>query len=196
MPLEIEIKLKLDDHVAVIKHLRRLRAAHISTQHETNIFFDHPDRSLLKSNSGLRVRFETLVKNRKSKIENRKSPPALLTFKGPPQLTGLRSRNAYDLTCTPADQLVPLLQSLGFVQTQLFEKVRDSWQLANCKIELDTLPHFGRFLEIEGPSEKAVRAVQKKLDLLDLPSVKPSYATMIAEHLAAKKRKELRFKSR
>ncbi|MCL2645901.1 MAG: class IV adenylate cyclase [Phycisphaerales bacterium] len=191
MPLEIEIKLKLVSHTAILKRLRQLRATHIGTQHETNIFFDHPDRSLLQSNSGLRVRLETPL--RKTRNSPRSPPSALLTFKGSPQSTGLGSRNAYDLTCSPTEQLIPLLKSLGFVQTQLFEKIRDSWQLAKCKIELDTLPHFGCFLEIEGPSERAVHAIQKKLALADLASITTSYATMVDDHLTTKKRKELRF---
>ena len=188
MPLEIEIKLKIDDHAPVVKKLRRLGAQHTGRLREWNIFFDRPDNSLRAADSGLRVRFESPVG-----ASGKRPCTALLTFKGPPRKSGLRSRPAYDLTVTPADQLMPLLNALGFRQTYAFEKIRDSWQLARCKIELDTLPHFDTFLEIEGPSERAVRAVQKRLGLESVPAVKKSYAQMISAYLATRRRKELRF---
>jgi len=194
MPLEIEIKLQIPTHIPILKILRQLGAKHTGKHHETNIFFDRPDRSLRAKSSGLRVRLEfPVTSNRKSKIRNRKYSAALLTFKGPPQKTGLHSRNAYDLSIIPADQLIPLLNALGFHQTHLFEKIRDSWELHHCRVELDTLPHFGYFLEIEGPSQKSVRSVQKMLRLDSLQSVKPSYAKMVADHLQHFRKKELRF---
>jgi predicted adenylyl cyclase CyaB len=186
MPLEIEVKLKVESHRPIVAVLRRLGAKHAGARRETNIFFDRADGSLLAADSALRVRMEVPLGNRKSKIENQKSPcppAALLTFKGPPRKTGLRSRQAYDLTISPPEQLMPLLKSLGFEQTMLFEKDRDSWHFGGCKIELDTLPALGLFMEIEGPSERKVKAVQKKLHLEDLPPVRPSYAQMVAGHL-------------
>jgi predicted adenylyl cyclase CyaB len=176
MPLEIEIKLQLDSHAPVLDRLAALGAAHIGTARETNIFFDRPDHALRRADSGLRVRFTTTAAD--------PHPRALLTFKGPAATTGLRAREAFDLHLTPPDQIVPLLQALGFVQLFLFEKDRDSWRLADCLIELDTLPHFGTFLEIEGPSESAVHAIQSQLNLTALPAHRESYAKMVGEFLA------------
>ena len=88
---------------------------------------------------------------------------------------------------------MPLLKALGFEQTMLFEKDRDSWEYGGCKVELDTLPRLGRFMEIEGPSERAVKAVQKELKLEDLPPVRANYAHMVAERLTGCRNKELRF---
>jgi predicted adenylyl cyclase CyaB len=190
MPLEIELKLKLGSHDEVLQTLRALNATHTGENFETNIFFDRPDNSLRQADTGLRVRLTTPVENGKSTIKN---PAALLTVKGPAQSTGLHSREACDLTCTPHDQLIPLLQMLGFEQKFLFEKRRDSWKLADCLIELDTLPHFGHFLEIEGPSEEAVQNVQQKLHLVHLPLHKESYSKMVSAHLKSKSPPELRF---
>jgi adenylate cyclase, class 2 len=175
MPLEIEIKLKLDSHAGALARLTALGATHLGTARETNIFFDRPATSLRRADSGLRVRFTTTAAN--------PAPQALLTFKGPAASTGLRSREAFDLHLTPPDQIVPLLTALGFVQLFLFEKDRDSWRLADCLVELDTLPHFGTFLEIEGPSEPAIRHVQDQLGLSHLPPHRPSYAKMVGEFL-------------
>jgi adenylate cyclase class IV len=90
---------------------------------------------------------------------------------------------------------VPLLRALGFERVLLFEKDRDSWRLGDCLVELDTLPELGCFLEIEGPSEEAVRGVQRQLGLSDLSPLRPSYSQMVAEYLARAPRpgKDLRF---
>src|SRR5881394_1830101 len=124
MPLEIELKLKLDSHAPVRQRLTALHAQHLGTVRETNIFFDRADHSLRQADSGLRVRLTA--------TPNGPSPDALLTFKGPPASTGLRSRDAFDLPTQPAGQLIPLLKALGFHQQLLFEKDRDSWRLDDC----------------------------------------------------------------
>jgi len=175
MPLEIEIKLKVDTHEPVRRRLREAGAQPKGTVRETNIFFDRPDNSLRKQDTGLRVRF--------SQRPGNAPPETLLTAKGPAAVTGLRSREAFDLTLTPHDQIVPLLKMLGFEKILLFEKDRESWQLASCLIELDTLPHFGPFVEIEGPSELAVMEVQQQLHLSDLEPHRPSYSRMVGQYL-------------
>lgn len=175
MPLEIEIKLRLESLDALRHSLTTVRATRVGMVREHNIFFDRPDRSLLAQDSGLRVRLTTSA--------DHPEPQALLTFKGPPQTSGLHARLAYDLHLTPHDQIIPLLEALGFTRTLSFEKFRESWTLDHCLIELDELPHLGTFAEIEGPSEPEVLAVQQKLDLQDHPPIKPSYIAMVAEWL-------------
>ena len=190
MPLEIEIKLKLESHAQVRSCLLKLQAEHVGTVRETNMFFDRADGALRKADSGLRVRMTT------SAIDH--EPKALLTLKGPAAAVGLRSREAYDLHVTPHDQLIPLLEALGFEMVFSFEKDRDSWAVGEggegeCLVELDTLPVFGRFLEIEGPSEEAVRAVQRDLGLENVPPYPDSYAKMVGGFLKSRGEKQLRF---
>jgi predicted adenylyl cyclase CyaB len=176
MPLEIEIKLKVDSHAPTLASLRENGATHAGFARETNIFFDRPEGSLRKADSGLRVRLSCSA--------GQAADQALVTFKGPAAPDGLRARNAFDLQTEPAKQVVPLLEALGFVQVFLFEKDRDSWLFEACHVELDTLPHFGHFIEIEGPSESAVRTAQHALGLGDSPSHPKSYSHLVSEFLA------------
>lgn len=185
MPLEIEIKLKVESHEPVRQRLAALGAVHVGAVRETNIFFDRADRSLRKADSGLRVRMTANAEG--------PSKEALLTFKGPAAAGGLRSREAFDLHVNPGEQMVPLLKALGFEQLFLFEKDRDSWRLGECLVELDTLPVFGHFLEIEGPSEAAVRAMQVRLGMGEMKEHGASYAKMVEEWVKAKGERALRF---
>ena len=187
MPLEIEIKLKVESHEQVRARLGDLRAEHGGMARETNIFFDRPDGSLRKADSGLRVR---VTRSAADPV-----PRALLTFKGPAAAAGLRSREAFDVRVAPEEQVAPLLEALGFREVLRFEKDRDSWRVGGCLVELDTLPGLGCFLEIEGPSEEAVRGVQGQLGLAELAPGRASYSQMVAEYLerAARGEKNLRF---
>jgi adenylate cyclase class IV len=197
MPLEIEIKLKLPAHETVRQLLVALGASHHGAVRETNIFFDRPDGSLRAADSGLRVRLTSPLApppaTGQPQNEKKDADEALLTYKGPAAPTGLRSREAFDLHVRPGEQLVPLLRSLGFQQQLLFEKDRDSWRLDGCLVELDTLPLLGCFLEIEGPSEEAVRAVQAKLGLSGVLAERDSYSKMVGEYLRAYGSRELWF---
>lgn len=187
MPQEIEVKLKVEEHAPVRAALVRLNARRVGVVRETNIFFDRPDGSLRRRETGLRVRF--------SAAAGEAVPATLLTVKGPANAAGLRAREAFDLTLTPHDQIVPLLKLLGFEQQLLFEKDRESWKWEECSVELDTMPELGTFVEIEGPSEEAVLAGQAALGLGHLLPHRPSYSRMVAELVAQRpeEMRELRF---
>jgi len=78
---------------------------------------------------------------------------------------------------------VPLVEALGFERQYSFEKDRESWRWRGCLVELDRLPVFGLFVEIEGPSEEAVRGVQGELGLGEVKAHEVSYARMVGEYL-------------
>jgi len=187
MPLEIEVKLKVEGHEGVRRRLREAGAVARGAVRETNIFFDRADGSLRKKDTGLRVRFSSRAGGA--------PPEALLTAKGPAATGGLRSREAFDVMLMPHEQIVPLLGMLGFEQILLFEKDRESWDVAGCLVELDTLPVFGTFVEVEGPSEQAVMKVQEMLGLGDVAPHRPSYSRMVGEFVEREgiTSRELRF---
>ena len=55
--------------------------------------------------------------------------------------------------------------------------------LDSCRVELDEIPHLGRFVEIEGPSDEVVMKVREKLGLGSLTLIKASYVAMLSAHL-------------
>ncbi len=175
MPLEIEVKIRVENLAVVRQTLQRTNATPAGKVLETNIFFDRPDRSLRAKDCGLRVRLTS--------SQGQPATVALLTYKGPKQATGMRSREAYDLHVSPVEQLIPLIEALGFQRTLSFEKHRESWTIDGCQVELDELPSLGTFVEVEGPSEERVKEVQEKIGLAGQPAVKPSYIAMVDEWL-------------
>jgi predicted adenylyl cyclase CyaB len=75
-----------------------------------------------------------------------------------------------------------LLLACGLEWVVTFEKRRASYRLGTCRIELDRAPLIGRFVEIEGPSEKAIDRVRRKLGIEE-EHVPDAYLHLICRHL-------------
>jgi adenylate cyclase class IV len=75
------------------------------------------------------------------------------------------------------------LAAIGYKKSLAFQKKRRVWRLGGCEVALDELPLIGYFVEIEGPGEKKIAAVQKKLGLADLPHIQDSYAVLMQRKL-------------
>lgn len=171
MPIEIEAKMALDDPAELQRRLTELKAKRSRLTLETNLFFDTPESALRASDQGLRLRIERPVKGGAEKIT--------LTHKGPRAHGRLKSRSETELGVTSASQAINLLKALGYGQVFSFEKRRQSWELQGCQIALDEVPHLGRFVEIEGPSEQVVLELRIKLGLETASLLSGSYVSML-----------------
>ncbi|MGB7159550.1 MAG: class IV adenylate cyclase [Tepidisphaeraceae bacterium] len=175
MGTELEAKMQVHDHAPLRERLREHDATRVGAVMEFNTFFDTPDRALLTSDKGLRVRracdFETGDERH------------VVTYKGPQQSGELKNREEIEIVADDGEQASLLLQRLGYAPTLSFEKRRETWRMGDCEVVLDELPQLGCFVEIEGPDEEAVLEVREALELDDRPLVKTSYIAMVDELL-------------
>ncbi len=178
MGLEIEGKFRVESHEPVRSRLRTLGAVRIGTVREVNHIFDDAGRALLGSGRGLRVRELTVLDG--------PSRPSTLTYKGPRTDATLKTREEIETPVGDARAARRILASLGFVEAVVFEKRRESWELAECRVELDELPHLGRYVEIEGPDESAVNRTQEMLGLAREAFVAETYVGMAAAYCRAR----------
>jgi predicted adenylyl cyclase CyaB len=174
MAVEVEAKLKVDSHEAVRARLIDARAQCLGRVLETNQMFDSADRTLLANDSGLRVRV--------CGVQEGEAPPATMAYKGPKQPSPLKQREEIEITLDDPAAGRRLLERLGFVEVLCFEKRRESWRLDDCHVELDELPHLGRYVEIEGPDEQAVRRTQEALGLAGHTLIHDTYIALLVEH--------------
>lgn len=175
MPVEIEAKMSVDSHDAVRARLRECGARPAGSHFEVNTFFDTDDRSLLAADEGLRLRLQRDDATGKERH--------IITWKGPRQPGPLKSREELELEVDGADAAVRLLERLGYLRTMSFEKRRESWEFKGCRIELDEVPHLGRFVEIEGPDDRTVLSVREDLGLSHRPLIKGGYIKLLTSHL-------------
>ena len=177
MPTELEAKLKIDSHDAVRRALTAAGAQPVTSVLEHNHILDKPDGSFRAQGRALRVRHCTARQG--------PAPAATLTYKGPTQAARFKSRTELQVEVADADTTLAILQSAGFVVVLLFEKRRETWRLDDCLVELDELPMLGHYVEIEGPTENAIRNAQRQLGLDHLDHIRPGYVTLLAQHCAA-----------
>ncbi len=177
MAIEIEAKLRMTDPEAIKRKLKAHQGRFLKTGLEVNIFFDTPEKNLLRQDKGLRIRS---VKNLGTGEVS-----TVVTFKGPRAAGILKSRQENELGVDDLDAGCRLFEALGYVQTIRFEKKRESWLLDDAKVELDTLPVLGSFLEVEAPSQESVMAVVEKLGQSGGDFLTQSYAAMLADAVEA-----------
>jgi len=178
MHIEIEAKIKVDSLTKVARCLKKLGAEFLRGRLHTDTYFDDARATLRKSDSALRIRRRLIGKKEQFAI----------TFKGPRQKGRFKQRREIQFEVADADSAEMLLVSLGYKKSLVFQKKRCLWRLDGCEVALDTLPLLGNFVEIEGPSENKIAAVQKTLGLADLPHIADSYAVLMQRKLRKLKR--------
>ncbi len=174
MAFEIEAKLRVTSHERVRERLGALGATALGRVLETNRIFDLRDGSLRKRGCGLRVRSAVDEKTGQCR--------ATLTFKGPVVPGPFKSREELEVLVSDAETTARMLGLLGFISILCYQKRRESWRLGDCRVELDEPPHIGLFVEIEGPNDSAILAVQADLGLGGATHLRASYIRMLAAY--------------
>ncbi|MFT3786703.1 MAG: class IV adenylate cyclase [Tepidisphaeraceae bacterium] len=177
MPTELEAKMKLIDRRAVEQRLRDLNAVDRGSRFEVNAFYDTPERKLLSKDSGVRLR---------SMRKPDGSTTCVITFKGPQAKGQLKSRSEIEFGIEDIEKARDLLAELGYSKLLLrFEKRRHTYDLGNCEVVLDELPHLGSFIEIEGPDEASVMATRDQLGLANEPLITRGYSSLLDAAICA-----------
>jgi adenylate cyclase class 2 len=70
-----------------------------------------------------------------------------------------------EITCNSFDTTCLLFQKIGLQLFRKQEKLRSSYHLDSCSIEIDTWPSIPTYVEIEAPSITALEAVAGRLEL-------------------------------
>jgi adenylate cyclase class 2 len=170
MAQEIEMKFPVPDHSDIRTTLASLAAKEVGSVEQTDRYLDFPDKSLLASDSGLRVR----------RVAGK---PDVLTFKGPRQEgTDAKIREELESVCSSGGSIDAILDAMGMVELVTVCKRRDAFALDGCDVLLDEIDELGCFVEVEGPTLDAVQSVCAKLQLPGTP-IRASYAQLLSEKL-------------
>jgi adenylate cyclase, class 2 len=140
--IETEVKFFITDPATIREKILLFGAVSGGNIFETNIRFEDKDKNLFKNKMLLRLR-------RDSKTT--------LTFKSPPSNQDSRFKMLRELEVEVSDFsiAVSILESLGFIQEQKYEKWRETLVLEKTCFCIDRMP-FGDFLEIEGEGDKII----------------------------------------
>ena len=162
MPREIEVKFKVSTHRAVRRALGTAGAEYLGTSLQTDTFYDTPDGAFSGGDRALRIRQVKSLRGRAATPRTR----ALLTYKGPRGCGGsAKAREEIQTHLDDAESAAKIIEILGMRPSRTIQKRRATYRLGRCLVELDELPIIGHFVEIEGPSERAIERVRRKLGL-------------------------------
>lgn len=172
MKSEIEIKLKVDSHSDVISQLELSPDANfLGESIQIDYLFDDASASLTETDRCIRLR----------KQVSGKTTRFFLTYKGIRQKSIFKKRYEIETEVLDGNVVQEFLLLLGYNTTLIIKKKRMSWELDDCEIALDHLRALGTFVEIEGPNEEKISAVQEKLGLTNCVQTTESYAALIRE---------------
>jgi adenylate cyclase class 2 len=166
--LEVEVKFLVDDLAGWRERLLAAGAVSVKPRvYERNIRLDTADQALLKQLQLLRLRQDTAVR---------------LTFKGPApedMVSEAKVREELEIEVGDFDTAVLIFQRLGFKPVQVYEKYRETFQLADVEVVLDEMP-FGNFLELEG-SEEGIKTAVASLGLDWSQRLTTNYLAIMAQ---------------
>ncbi len=171
---EIEAKLKVDSLTQVEQKLAELDAEFVAEQRQKDYHFDNSAGTLKGSDSCLRLRRQSIGDTERF----------YLTYKGPKEQSNFKKRAEIETEIADADSIEKLLAALGYEKVFTIEKIRRLWKFGDCEIALDELPSLGFFVEIEGPDDKTITEVQKRLCLAHLKHIPKSYAHLMKEQMS------------
>ena len=176
MSEEIEAKVRIADPEAFRRRMAERSENGGETVFEDNRLFDAPAEPLRRRGAALRVREEPPVVG---------GDPfrATLTYKGPRAESDLKRREEIEIEVQAAGPLADIFEAMGLRETFRYQKRRSVWRVGECEIALDELPYLGWFVEIEGPTERAVRAGLEALGLADAELLSADYIHLLTERL-------------
>jgi len=155
---EIEVKIIEINKKEVEAKLRKLGAKKAFSGKIEAIIMDYPDKRLKKNKQILRLR----------KMISESKVKCILTHKHQKKVN-LKAKTVEEteFEIESFEKMQKVLSSLGLVKIWELNKLRTSWGINKCHVEIER--YLGKhkfvpcFLEIEGPSTKTVYAMAKKL---------------------------------
>ncbi|NOR85826.1 class IV adenylate cyclase [archaeon] len=162
---EIEIKIEINDFKTIKKQLKTIGAKNKGLFFEKNIIFDK-NNTFKKNDCLLRIRSDKKT---------------TMCYKGPREKSDtMQIREEIEFEISNLKKAILFIERLGFKQTKIYEKKRETWQYKNTEIVLDELP-FGKYIEIEGLEQD----IKKTANLLGFK--KEKYLTKTYFELAEEK---------
>ena len=149
MGVETEVKFAMRSAAFARRLLKKAGARRLGKVSEHNECFDLPGGVLKKRKMLLRLRRDGRVR-----VTLKLKPGSDRRFK---------VRTEIEFEASDFAEARRFFEALGFRKWYVYEKKRESWLLAGCRIEVDEL-YFGAFIELEG-SKAAIRKACARLGL-------------------------------
>jgi len=165
--IEVELKFKVDNPEEFVRRLKKLGAKKVDDGLEENIKFTDSAGRIEKNDELLRLRSYA----GRADITHKRMMPS----------TKFKQREEVVVNIDSFGKGRALLERLGFRAKGRYEKKRQTWELGDVGITLDTMPHMGNFMEIEG-TEDGIKQTAEKLGLHMKDGITKDYGMLFGEY--------------
>lgn len=169
---ELEIKIKIDSEKqaqSILEACQQLCAHKAIPVLQLDEYYDTQDGQLRKQDLVIRIRSFG-----EKKTIALKSPRVELS-------SGMTERIELEFLAADGEKVHAQLLSQGLKPYQAAEKERWTFVYKECEIVLDKLPFIGYFVEVEGPSESAIKEVTHLLGLSSSPVITKHYGELMTD---------------
>jgi adenylate cyclase class 2 len=94
----------------------------------------------------------------------------------------VKRRQEIEVAIADGGRMRELLEALGYQVDLTYTKQRETWQIGEVEVALDTLV-FGHFCEVEGP-EAEIRDLSRALGLDEAQAEADGYPSLMARYAA------------
>jgi len=181
MPIEVEVKLRLESIEELEYLLVEKKAQLLKIVTQRDIYFTHPARDFSNTDEALRIRQE--------------GEKTILTYKGPKFDKLSKTRLELEVQLEEAETIQQILQQLGFQPVLIIQKERRIYRYKQATISLDYIESLGAFLEIEQVIQEKEQyknarnnlfGLLRELGLQPEKSIRKSYLELLLEQQKAK----------
>jgi len=166
---EVEVKFRIDSTDSFVSRLKEIGAVKVDDGFERNLKFDK-NNEMKNSKELLRLRSY----GKKADITHKKKVEH-------PRGDEFKVRDETIVNIDSFERGKKLLEALGFSQVGTYEKQRQTWELGESGILIDTMPFLGKFIEIEG-SEEDIEEIAGKLGLEMKDAITNDYVSLFEEY--------------
>jgi adenylate cyclase class 2 len=152
--IEVEVKVRINDIKVMENRIEEQGAEYEGMIKQADEYFDFPDMRIFNSGSAFRVRAA--------------DGNYRVTYKGVKKDKETTSRAEIEIAIESAEEMIKILENIGFIRLCEIKKKRKVYLLAGLKISLDEVEGLGSFMEIEGMANSEEEYKAKKGEIFKL----------------------------
>lgn len=152
--IEVEVKVRVGDTDEMERRILYEGASYMKAVMQHDVYFDFPDKRLLRDGCALRIREE--------------DGRCMMTFKGIRRNSETGSREEIETSVESREEICRILERVGLMRICEVKKKRKIYYYEGWKLSLDNVEGMGIFLEIEGKANSEAEYMEKRKRIFEL----------------------------
>ncbi|MBD3159588.1 MAG: class IV adenylate cyclase [Candidatus Lokiarchaeota archaeon] len=167
MPVEVEIKVKIEDPTGLEETLLETGGTLLKSEEHEDLYLDHPQYSFADTDEALRIR-KIISEPLPGEDSMKLTPRYELTYKGAKMDSISKTREELSVGIDSGKTMETILEAVGFTKVARVRKERSYFCIDDISLALDCVENLGWFLEAEKVVEDKQRMESSRTALFEL----------------------------